>query len=70
MKKPKKPKPPLCRIIREGTEGFCPACGSTYLTRYRFRCPIYLKDFKIYRRTFQQKVQGCIQPECGLYLKE
>ena len=23
------PKPPLSRVIREGTEGSCPKCGST-----------------------------------------
>ncbi len=53
----KKPKPPLCRIIREGGSKFCPECGSTYLTRYKV---FYLGI---------RKIQGCIQPKCDLFEK-
>lgn len=57
-KKPKKPKPPPCRLIREGASKFCPVCGSTYLIRYK----VFYLGIK--------RVQGCIQPECGLYNKD
>jgi hypothetical protein len=55
---PKKPKPAPIRLIREGSMKFCPVCGSSYITRY--------KIFKIGIR----KIEGCIQPECGMYNKE
>jgi hypothetical protein len=48
------PKPPLGRIIREGTIGTCPLCHSTEIRKYRF---------------FGKKI-GCIQPECKNYYKK
>ena len=33
------PKPPLSRVIREGTEGSCPKCGSTEEKKYYFFGP-------------------------------
>lgn len=47
-----KPKPPVCRIIREGTVGTCPKCGSTEDKKYNF---LWF--------SFGPKI-GCINPEC------
>jgi len=47
------PKPPLCRIIKEGTIGDCPECNSTTIKRFWW---------------FGQSL-GCIQPECDNYYK-
>lgn len=57
-KKPEKPKPAPIRILREGSIKFCPVCGSSYITKYK----IFYLGIK--------KIEGCIRPECGLYLKE
>ncbi len=57
-KKPVKPKPAPNRIIREGSMTLCPVCGSTYVIKYKS----YWFGIK--------KIQGCLQPECALYLKE
>lgn len=63
-KMPKKPKPPLCKLINEKTyldpsgkynKKVCPECGSTYLTKYK----VFYLGIK--------KIQGCIQPNCKLY---
>lgn len=48
---PSKPKPPVCRIIKEGTIGTCPKCHSTEKRRFGF---------------FGKKI-GCIQPLCENY---
>ena len=47
------PKPPLTRIIREGTIGDCKKCGSTTIKRF----------------IWFGKVMGCIQPDCENYYK-
>ena len=47
-----KPKPPLCRVIREGTIGTCPVCHSTDDKKYNF-----------FFFSFGPKI-GCINPEC------
>ena len=52
---PKKPKPPIGRLIREGSIKFCPVCGSSYITRYKIGI---------------KKIEGCIQPKCGYYNEE
>ena len=46
-----KPKPPLSRIIKEGTSGTCSKCHSTEIKR-----------FILFGRSI-----GCIQPECENY---
>jgi len=48
---PKPPIPPLSRIIKEGTYGSCPICGSTEEKKY------FLFGPKI----------GCINPNCTNY---
>ena len=48
---PKPPKPPLSRIIREGTIGDCLKCHSTTIKRFIW---------------FGRKI-GCIQPKCENY---
>ena len=54
----KKPKPPLSRIIREGTIGTCPKCHSTEEKKYNFL-------------TFSWgKILGCINPKCENYFKK
>jgi ssDNA-binding Zn-finger/Zn-ribbon topoisomerase 1 len=50
------PKPPLSRLIREGTVGDCPECGSTTVRENR------MWDFF----GIGEKV-GCIQPKCDNY---
>ena len=45
------PKPPLCRIIREGDIGDCPKCGSS---RKYILWPFIKSDY-------------CINPECENY---
>jgi len=45
------PKPPISRMITEGTEGSCPKCGSTESKKYYF---------------FGPKI-GCINPDCINY---
>lgn len=45
---------PTCRLIREGTIGTCPECGSTEQTKY------WLGGKKI----------GCISPDCNRYYKK
>tara|TARA_R110000772_G_scaffold2410_2_gene8425 strand:+ start:46144 stop:46365 length:222 start_codon:yes stop_codon:yes gene_type:complete len=57
-KKPKPPKRPMIRIIREGTIGDCPECHST-----RVRKTILGQFFGIGKKV------GCIQPECDNYYK-
>ena len=52
----KRPKEPIGRIIREGGLKICPACESTYVTKYKV---FYLGV---------RKVQGCLQPKCDLYI--
>ena len=47
------PEPPLARIIREGTLGDCPKCGSTTVTK----------------SIWSRKKIGCIQPKCINYKK-
>ena len=47
------PKPPPCRIIREGTIGSCPKCHSTEVRKY----------------WLFGEIIGCIQPECENYYK-
>ena len=47
------PKPPLTRIIREGTIGDCKKCGSTTIKKF----------------IWFGKVIGCIQPDCENYYK-
>ena len=49
-----KPKPPLSRLITEGTCGTCPECKSTEIKRFVF---------------FGTSI-GCIQPECSRYYKK
>jgi len=44
---------PCIRLIREGTVGDCPDCGSTTVRKYGF---------------FGKKI-GCIQPKCKNYYK-
>jgi len=53
-KLPDPPKPPLGRLIREGTSGTCPKCHSTEIRKYGF---------------FGKKI-GCIHPECECYYKK
>lgn len=53
MNKLDKPKPPLTRLIREGTLGTCPDCKSTEVKRF----------------IFFGKLIGCIQPKCKNYYK-
>ncbi len=48
-------KPPLIRLIKEGTIGTCPNCGSTELLKY---------EWFFFR--FGEKI-GCIQKECENY---
>jgi hypothetical protein len=48
---PPLPLPPLCRIIREGTIGDCPHCGSTSIKRW----------------VWFGKIIGCINPSCSNY---
>ena len=50
---PKPPKPPLGRLIREGTIGDCPYCGSTTIKRWIL---------------FGRSI-GCIQETCTNYYK-
>jgi hypothetical protein len=45
--------PPPCRLIREGTMGDCPNCGSTTVKRW----------------IWFGKIIGCINPECINYEK-
>ena len=49
------PKPPLSRVIREGTHGTCPKCHSTEQ-----------KKFGI----LGGKILGCINPDCDNYYKK
>jgi hypothetical protein len=51
---PPPPKPPLSRLITEGTLGTCPECKSTEIKRFVF---------------FGQSI-GCIHPECSRYYKK
>lgn len=51
---PPPPKPPLSRLITEGTNGTCPECKSTEIKRFVF---------------FGQSI-GCIHPECSKYYKK
>ena len=51
--KENKPIQPIIRIIREGTIGDCPVCGSTTIKRFIF---------------FGMSI-GCIQPKCKNYYK-
>jgi hypothetical protein len=53
-----KPKPPLCRVIREGTIGTCPKCHSTEQKKHNFL------DFS------WGKILGCINPDCENYYKK
>ena len=46
--------PPLGRLIREGTVGDCPSCGSTTIKRYKW---------------FGMSI-GCIQNGCSNYYKQ
>ena len=48
------PKPPLSRIIREGTVGDCPECHST----------------TIKKSIWSRKTIGCIQPKCINYYEK
>lgn len=48
-------KPPYSQVIREGTEGSCPICGSTEDRKYNF---LFF--------SFGKKI-GCINPECENY---
>ena len=47
------PKPPIGRLIREGTIGDCPYCGSTTVKRW----------------IWFGKIIGCINPGCSKYYK-
>jgi RNA polymerase subunit RPABC4/transcription elongation factor Spt4 len=51
---PEPPKPPLNRLITEGTYGTCPECKSTEIKRFGF---------------FGASI-GCIHPECSRYYKK
>jgi len=51
---PEEPKFPPSRIIKEGTIGSCPQCGSTETTRFIFGLG---------------KKTGCINHECENYYK-
>lgn len=42
----------MVRLIREGTTGTCPKCGSTELKKYEF---LFIR--------FGENI-GCIQPKC------
>jgi len=53
MKDLEYPKPPIARIIREGTIGDCPYCGSTTVKRW----------------IWFGKIIGCINPKCPKYYK-
>ena len=53
-----KPKPPLCRIIREGTIGTCPKCHSTEEKKHNFFVFSWGKTL------------GCINPKCENYYKK
>ena len=59
---PQPPKRPICRIIREGTVGSCPKCGSTEQRTF----------FNWGGKSFfgLGKKIGCIQPECDNYWKK
>ena len=58
MKIPDPPKPPLSRVIREGTIGTCLKCDSTEIYRFMFLGFHWGKKL------------GCIQPKCeNYYLK-
>ena len=52
---PPPPKPPLSRIIREGTIGTCPRCNSTEMRQYNFMSFSW------------GKYLGCINPDCENY---
>lgn len=49
-------KRPLLRLVREGTVGDCPNCGSTTLHKY---------EWGVFGR-WGKKI-GCIHPECDNY---
>jgi len=51
---PPLPKPPLGRIIREGTVGDCPKCHSTTVKKFKWFGSIL----------------GCIHPECENYFEK
>ena len=51
---PDKPKPPLSRLVTEGTCGTCPKCRSTEVKRYKIFGPSI----------------GCINPKCENYFKK
>lgn len=55
----KKPIAPLCRLIREGTVGDCPKCGSTTQRKH---------EWGILGR-WGEKI-GCIHKECENYYKK
>ena len=52
------PKPPLSRIIREGTIGSCPICHSTEQKRFNL---LFLSVGRIL---------GCINSDCDNYYKK
>lgn len=52
---PEPPKPPLTRLVKEGSLGTCPKCHSSEQKKY---------DFGIL--SFGKKI-GCINPECENY---
>jgi len=52
-----KPIAPLLKLVREGTQGTCPKCGSTEIREHSFLGIPF------------GKIKGCIQPDCEKYYK-
>ena len=55
---PPPPKPPLSRLIREGSIGDCPLCKSTQMRKHSMGMFFNLGP-----------IIGCIHPECKNYYK-
>ena len=55
---PSPPKPPLSRVIREGTIGTCPKCHSTEEKKYNFLGFSW------------GEILGCINTDCKNYYKK
>jgi hypothetical protein len=43
-----KPKPPLWRIVKEGTTGDCPICKSTMLKKHEWVFFIWVKQLDVF----------------------
>lgn len=42
----------------KGSIKICPVCGSCYIIKYKIL------------KSKEKKIEGCIEPKCGLYNKE